>query len=80
MMKAEFENLIDRKVTDEQYIDIEMVYMYYPGIENKEQITQIYKIGGDPLINDMIGRAFKIKDIEEKMQADRMALEVLKYK
>ena len=80
MMKSEFENLIDRKVTDEQYIDIEMVYMYYPGIENKEQITQIYKIGGDPLINDMIGRAFKIKDIEEKMQADRMALEVLKYK
>ena len=80
MMKSEFENLIDRKVTDEQYIDIEMVYMYYPGIENKEQIAQIYKIGGDPLINDMIGRAFKIKDIEEKMQADRMALEVLKYK
>lgn len=80
MMKSEFENLLDRQVTEEQYMDIEMVYMYYPGIETKEQIAQLYKIGGDPLINDMMERAFKVKELEERMQADRMMLEALKHK
>lgn len=80
MMKLEFENLLDRQVTEEQYIDIEMVYMYYPGIENKEQLAQLYKIGGDPLINDMMERSLKVKELEERIRADRMVLEALKHK
>lgn len=80
MMKSEFENLLDRQVTEEQYNRIETVYMYYPGINNKEQIAQLYKIGGNPLINDMMERALKVKELEERMQADHRMLEDLKHK
>jgi hypothetical protein len=79
MMKSEFERLVDVTVTEEQYMDIETVYMYYPGIENKEQVARLWLIGGTPLINDMLDRAIKMKNLEEEISFRKQQVDALKH-
>lgn len=45
MQKQEFEERIERTVTDEQYKVIEEVYMWHPSIRNtsgKDEVTELY--------------------------------------
>jgi hypothetical protein len=65
MMKQEFEKLIDSEIDQETYKKVETVYVNYPGIEDKQQIADIYKIGMH-LIEDMLIRANEIKSIESE--------------
>lgn len=74
MMKHEFEKLAEVTVTAEEYEKIEVVYMHYPGIEDKREFTDLYKIGGMLLINDMLKRAEAIKDLTEKRLAINVEL------
>ncbi len=71
MMKNEFEEMIGRSVTDEEYQLIEEVYMWHPAIRNasgKEEVAELYKSFGIVIFYDMYPRAKKAKDIEEHIQ------------
>lgn len=49
MQKQEFEEKIERTVTDEQYKVIEEVYMWHPSIRNtsgKDEVAELYKSFG----------------------------------
>lgn len=46
MMKEEFESRLGGPVSDAEYRDIEYVYQFYPTIDTKDQIVDLYKIGG----------------------------------
>lgn len=77
MMKHEFEELFGSEVKEGEYNKIETVYTYYPGIETKNDIVTIYKIGGILLIDDMLNRAESIFTIEDKineLNADKKLL------
>lgn len=46
MQKQEFEERIERTVTDEQYKVIEEVYMWHPSIRNtsgKDEVAELYE-------------------------------------
>lgn len=67
MMKHEFEKLIGKTVSDEDYSTIEYVYTWYPTIsetEGKAQIAKLYMDFGMPLIEDMVERAGKTEKVE----------------
>lgn len=66
MLKNEFETLADTEVSQDEYEVIETVYMYYPGIEDKNQMVFMYKIGMH-LIVDCHTRAKELKVIEQDM-------------
>lgn len=67
MMQNEFEKLTGLKVSPDTYKKIETVYMWYPGIDNKEQIAELYKQFGPVLINDMYDRATKIDALSSRV-------------
>lgn len=71
MMKNEFEEMIGRSVTDEEYQLIEEVYMYHPAIRTasgKEEVAELYKSFGIVIFYDMYPRAQKAKEIEEHIR------------
>ena len=56
MQKQEFEERIERTVTDEQYKVIEEVYMWHPSIRNtsgKDEVAELYKSFGMTIFHDM---------------------------
>lgn len=60
MQKQEFEERIERTVTDEQYKVIEEVYMWHPSIRNtsgKDEVAELYKSFGMTIFHDMLPRA-----------------------
>lgn len=63
--------LADQRLTNEEYLTIEMVYTYHPVIRNsvgKKQIAMIYAYGGMSVIRDMVPTAVKAREIERKLQ------------
>lgn len=57
MQKQEFEERIERTVTDEQYKVIEEVYMWHPSIRNtsgKDEVAELYKSFGMTIFHDML--------------------------
>ena len=69
-MKSEFVELVGceyNEITESDYQIIETVYTYYPKIENKKHISELYKTFGMILINDMYSRAVEIKEMEKKI-------------
>nr|DAV48822.1 MAG TPA: hypothetical protein [Caudoviricetes sp.] len=71
MMKNEFEEMIGRSVTDEEYQLIEEVYMYHPAIRTasgKEEVAELYKSFGIVIFYDMYPRTQKAKEIEENIR------------
>lgn len=84
MMKNEFENLINTDVenkvtiTDDEYAKIELVYMYHPAIEGKEDIAKLYLWFGMTVIEDMVGRSKDIKNLENQINRTQAKLEGLK--
>ena len=58
MTKAEFEKLAGSKISQEQFDQIETVYMWHPaisGIDDKTQIVQLWRLG---VIPDLLNKAY----------------------
>lgn len=71
MMRNEFEKLISKTVSNEEYSTIEYVYTWYPTIsetEGKAQIAKLYTDFGMPLIEDMVERSGKMEKAERDLQ------------
>lgn len=77
MMQDEFEKLIEGTVSSEDYWNIELVYMHYPGDITKQVFADLYKAGGMVLIGDMLPRAKKIQGAENEIQRLKVELEKL---
>lgn len=74
MLEHELEEMIGEKVTDTQYRVMCRVYENYPGIKNKYQLVDLFKIGGWNLIYDMYPRAERLRQLEDQRRkiADEM--------
>lgn len=74
MNKQEFENRIGGTVSEKNYSIIEKVYTFHPAISNtegKDQIAQLYKIGGMSIILDMVKTAEIAADLDDEMRRAR---------
>jgi len=77
MMKEEFFRIIntrtsdtwEEKIGDQDYEKIEEVYLFYPTINTKELLVELIINHGMLIIEDMLGRAGRIKDLEEKLKS-----------
>lgn len=77
-MQSEFESLLGQSIEFALYVKIEKVYVFYPGIKDKQHIVQIYKDFGMILIDDMLKRADKIELLESEIQTRKAELAKLK--
>lgn len=77
-MKSEFENLIGKEISQQDYEKIELVYMYYPQIKDKEHIARLYQEFGMAIIEDMIPRARQIKELEDKIYEFELVIQGIK--
>lgn len=71
MQKHEFEERIERTVTDEQYKVIETVYMWHPSVRNtsgKDEVAELYKSFGMTIFHDMLPRAQKARELDELLR------------
>jgi hypothetical protein len=78
MMKHEFEARIKATVSAEDYVVIEKVYAFHPiidEVDGKDQIAQLYKLGGMALINDMVPRAEEAQQLENEIFHYRREIE-----
>lgn len=78
MMKDEFEKLIGKTVSDDDYDIIENVYTWHPAIDEvkgKDQIATLYKTGGMPLIKSMLEAANIMMNLEKERQEAMRRLE-----
>lgn len=66
MMQVDFEEILGKKVTESDFRMIEVVYMWHPSNLSKEAVAELYKKFGMALIKDMMPRADKMKELEEK--------------
>lgn len=71
MTKQEFECELEKidytgeYINDYDYAEVEYIYTWYPGISEvngKAQIAMLYKIGGMPLMHDMLPRTNLYKE------------------
>lgn len=78
MMKSEFEKLAGARVEDYDYQVIEYVYTWHPVIDNvkgKQQIADLYKIGGMAVIKGMVDIAKQSERIERLIQEHQHAID-----
>ena len=71
MMQSEFEKLIGKRIESDDYRVIEYVYMNHPVIDDvkgKQQMADLYKIGGMSIIKDMVKTAKLAASIERKIR------------
>ena len=71
MQKQEFEERIERTVTDEQYKVIEEVYMWHPSMRNtsgKDEVAELYKSFGMTIFHDMLPRTKKAHELDELLR------------
>ncbi len=69
MMQNEFEKIIGAEVSTSDYETIEKVYTWHPVIKDttgKQQIADLYKIGGMPLIRNMMEAAEIMKSLDDE--------------
>ncbi len=78
MMKTEFENLLGSAVTESDYNKIELAYMFYPGIDSKQAIVDVYKTFGMTIIEDMQTRSKRIRVLEETISNKQTELSTLR--
>lgn len=79
-MKNEFEKLIGKTVSDEEYGTIEYVYTYHPAIsetEGKDQIARLYTDYGMTVIEDMVERAGKMEMAERDLRVARTNVAII---
>lgn len=78
MMKSEFETLIGKKVSGDDYDIIQTVYQWHPAIsltEGKREIADLYLSLGMLVIIDMLPRAQKIGLLEQKISILKQEIE-----
>ena len=69
MNKQEFEERIKGSISEQNYKIIETVYNYHPSISEvngKDQIVNLYEIGGMALIRSMMESANIMKTLEKE--------------
>lgn len=70
-MQDEFEKLIGQRVEAYDYKIIEFVYMWHPVINNvtgKQQIADLYKLGGMAVIKGMLDIAKQAEKIQRRIE------------
>ena len=81
MMKAEFENLVGKSVTDAEYKVIEKVYTWHPAIKNttgKEQMKALYLHFGIGVIKGMLPIAEKMEKLDGEKRHLKAQMQVIK--
>lgn len=81
MTKQEFEQRLGKQVNSADYSIIEYVYNFHPSIGEiggKDQISDLYQLGGMRLIKDMLPTAQKAEKLEDEIRKTRTTLETLK--
>lgn len=76
-MKHEFDALTKGNVSQEDYNMIEIVYMYHPAIQGKDDIVRLYMTYGMTVIMDMVPRSKAIAILESEVQNKRIEIEKL---
>lgn len=77
MTREEFNGRVSSPVSAEQYRAIEYVYTYHPAIDpvkGKDQIAQLWEIGGARLMLDMLPTAQQAADLESAIADMRRSL------
>ena len=69
MMQEEFEKFIGKTVSPEDYLNIELVYNYYPINMSIQELAYLYVIGDMVLIYDMLLRSKKIQEAKAAIKA-----------
>ena len=75
MQKQEFEERIERTVTDEQYKVIEEVYMWHPSIRNtsgKDEVAELYKSFGMTIFHVTLGEAAELERVKYNTMVKRV--------
>ena len=71
MLKEEFESRINTTINEEDWKLVNFVYTWHPNIKDvggKDQIADIYKVGGIELIKDMRNAAVINCEYENEIQ------------
>ena len=81
MSREEFEAKLGREINPAEYKDIEYVYTFHPSIsetDGKQQIVDLYKLGGIRLIRDMIPTAQEAERLENRIRMLNIKLDEAK--
>lgn len=74
MMQQEFEALLGREISPEEYAEVEFVYNFHPAIPEvggKARIAELYKVGGLGLIRSMKAEAIEAEERDNRMREIR---------
>ena len=80
MMREEFERWIGEEVTDEEWELVELVYNLHPRDFTKQEIVQLWKLGGREVFEGLRPLAERIRDLENKRWILEHELEKIKRK
>ena len=69
MLHEDFETMIDRQVSVDQYNLVNHVYMYHPAGFSKENIADLWKMGGQELFRELTPAADKLYELETNVLA-----------
>ena len=75
MYQRELEKILGFKLSEEDYKAAEVVYLYHPACEYKNDIATYWVKGGRALIDEMMPRALKIRAAEQQQSWLRGELE-----
>ena len=81
MQKREFEERIERHISDEEYRIIETVYQWHPSIKEvsgKDEVAELYKSFGMAIFHDMFPRAEKNRELESQLRHAQAEVERIK--
>lgn len=81
MQKREFEKMIEQPVSDAEYKVIETVYQWHPSVKEvsgKEEVAELYKSFGMAIFHDMLQRAEKNRELENKLRHAQAEVERIK--
>lgn len=81
MQKREFEEMIEHPVSDAEYRVIETVYQWHPSVKEvsgKEEVAELYKSFGMAIFHDMLPRAEKNRELENKLRHAQAEVERIK--
>lgn len=81
MQKREFEEMIEQPVSDAEYKVIETVYQWHPSVKEvsgKEEVAELYKSFGMAIFHDMLPRAEKNRELENKLRHVQAEVERIK--
>lgn len=77
MTREEFNSRVSSPVSAEQYRTIEYVYQHHPvidAVKGKDQIAQLWEIGGVRIMLDMLPTAQQAADLESAIADTRRSL------